>query len=69
MYQNVDILIDRNVKVWTFKVVINRFYILYKINKSNINVSDKLSNNIKSDFEIIIMKGNLNIKAQFKYNE
>lgn len=45
------------------KVAINRFYILYKINKSNINISDKLSNNIKSDFKIIIIKGNLNIKC------
>ncbi|SFD39382.1 RNA polymerase sigma factor [Clostridium uliginosum] len=51
-YQNIDILLDGNIRAWMFKVSINRFYSLYKKSKVNISLSDELYLNIKSNFEI-----------------
>lgn len=61
-YENIDILIDGNIKAWMFKVSINKFYTLYKKSKVSICSSDELLNNIKSDFEIDTVVSNLNIK-------
>lgn len=50
--ENIDILIDGNIKAWMFKVSINRFYTLYKKSKVNISLTDELSATIESDFKI-----------------
>lgn len=34
-YENIDILIDGNIKAWMLKVSINKFYTLYKKSKVN----------------------------------
>lgn len=51
-YENIDILIDGNIKAWMFKVSINRFYTLYKKSKVNISLTDELSAAIEGDFKI-----------------
>lgn len=51
-YENMDILIDGNIKAWMFKVSINRFYTLYKKSKVNISLTDELSAAIEGDFKI-----------------
>ncbi|WP_173709846.1 sigma-70 family RNA polymerase sigma factor [Clostridium beijerinckii] len=52
-YENIDILIDGNIKAWMFKVSINKFYSLYKKSKVNISLTDELLITIESDFEIM----------------
>lgn len=52
-YENIDILIDGNIKAWMFKVSINKFYTLYKRSKINISLTDELSAAIEGDFKII----------------
>ncbi len=52
-YENIDILIDGNIKAWMFKVSINRFYTLYKKSKVNLSLTDELSATIESDFKIM----------------
>ncbi|WP_279283106.1 sigma-70 family RNA polymerase sigma factor [Clostridium sp. C2-6-12] len=51
-YENIDILIDGNIKAWMFKVSINKFYTLYKKSKVNISLTDELSVAIEGDFNI-----------------
>lgn len=51
-YENIDILIDGNIKAWMFKVSINKFYTLYKKSKVNISLTDELSATIEGDFNI-----------------
>ena len=51
-YENIDILVDGNIKAWMFKVSINRFYTLYKKSKVNIGLTDELSATIESGFKI-----------------
>ncbi|WP_335339419.1 sigma-70 family RNA polymerase sigma factor [Clostridium beijerinckii] len=51
-YENIDILIDGNLKAWMFKVSINRFYTLYKKGRVNISLTGELLSNIESDFSI-----------------
>lgn len=51
-YENIDILIDGNIKAWMFKVSINKFYTLYKKSKVNISLTDELSAAIEGDFKI-----------------
>lgn len=51
-YENMDILIDGNIKAWMFKVSINKFYTLYKKSKVNISLTDELSAAIEGDFNI-----------------
>lgn len=52
-YENIDILIDGNIKAWMFKVSINRFYTLYKKSRVNISLTDELASTIQSDFKIM----------------
>ena len=40
VYENIDILLDGNIKAWMFKVSINRFYSLYKRSNIHQQVSD-----------------------------
>ena len=65
VYENIDILLDGNIKAWMFKVSVNKFYSLYK--KSNIKqiLSDDLLLNIKSDFDIRTIDNNMDIKRIF----
>jgi RNA polymerase sigma-70 factor (ECF subfamily) len=51
-YENIDVLIDGNIKAWMFKVSINKFYTLYKKSKINISLTDELSAAIEGDFNI-----------------
>lgn len=51
-YENMDILIDGNIKAWMFKVSINKFYTLYKKSKVNISLTDEISAAIEGDFKI-----------------
>lgn len=51
-YENIDILIDGNIKAWMFKVSINKFYTLYKKSKIKISLTDELSAAIEGDFKI-----------------
>jgi RNA polymerase sigma-70 factor (ECF subfamily) len=51
-YENIDILIDGNIKAWMFKVSINKFYTLYKKSKVNISLTDELSAAMEGDFKI-----------------
>ena len=51
-YENIDILVDGNIKAWMFKVSIDRFYTLYKKSKVNIGLTDELSATIESGFKI-----------------
>lgn len=52
-YENIDVLIDGNIKAWMFKVSVNRFYTLYKKSKININLTDELAATLESDFKIM----------------
>lgn len=52
-YENIDVLIDGNIKAWMFKVSVNRFYTLYKRSKININLTDELAATLESDFKIM----------------
>ncbi len=52
-YENIDILIDGNIKAWMFKVSINKFYSLYKKSKVNISLTDELLITIESHFKIM----------------
>ncbi|UYZ33959.1 sigma-70 family RNA polymerase sigma factor [Clostridium beijerinckii] len=60
-YENIDILIDGNIKAWMFKVSINKFYSLYKKSKVNISLTDELLITIESDFEIMHIDSALDI--------
>nr|WP_322018564.1 sigma-70 family RNA polymerase sigma factor [Clostridium butyricum] len=51
-YENIDVLIDGNLKAWMFKVSLNKFYTLYKKSKTSISLTDKLCSNLKTDFQI-----------------
>ena len=51
-YENIDILVDGNIKAWMFKVSINKFYTLYKKSKVNISLTEELSATIEGDFKI-----------------
>ncbi|WP_186005523.1 sigma-70 family RNA polymerase sigma factor [Clostridium sp. DL-VIII] len=51
-YENIDILIDGNIKAWMFKVSINKFYTLYKRSKINVSLTNELYATIESDFKI-----------------
>ncbi|MGL5084850.1 MAG: RNA polymerase sigma factor, partial [Clostridium sp.] len=63
VYENIDILIDGNIKAWMFKVSINRFYTLYKKSKASVSLNEDMLNNIKSEFEIRNIDNNLDIKT------
>lgn len=65
VYENIDILIDGNIKAWMFKVSVNKFYSLYR--KSNVNqrFTDDLLFNIKSDFDISAIDNNMDIQRVF----
>lgn len=63
VYENIDVLIDGNIKAWMFKVSINRFYTLYKKSKVNVSLNEDTLNNIKSEFEISTIDNNLDIKT------
>ncbi|NRT91724.1 RNA polymerase sigma factor [Clostridium beijerinckii] len=60
-YENIDILIDGNIKAWMFKVSINKFYSLYKKSKVNISLTDELLITIESDFKIMHIDSALDI--------
>lgn len=60
-YENIDILIDGNIKAWMFKVSINRFYTLYKKSKVNISLTDELAAAIESDFRIMHIDNSLEV--------
>lgn len=60
-YENIDILIDGNLKAWMFKVSINKFYTLYKKSKVNISLTDELLATIESDFKIVHIDNTLEI--------
>lgn len=60
-YENIDILIDGNIKAWMFKVSINRFYTLYKKSKVNISLTDELAATIESDFKIMYLDNALDV--------
>ncbi len=60
-YENIDILIDGNLKAWMFKVSINKFYTLYKKSRTNIFLTDELSYTLKSDFEISDIDNSIDI--------
>ena len=60
-YENIDILINGNLKAWMFKVSLNKFYTIYKKSKSNIFLSDELLSNIKGDFEISNIDNSIDI--------
>ena len=60
-YENIDILVDGNIKAWMFKVSVNRFYTLYKKSKVNISLTDELSATIESDFKIMHTDNSLDI--------
>ena len=51
-YENIDVLIDGNLKAWMFKVSLNKFYTLYKKSKTSISLTDELCSNLKTDFQI-----------------
>lgn len=63
MYENIDILIDGNIKAWMFKVALNRFYTLYKRAKVIVNATDDILNNIKADFEVSTIHNTLDIRS------
>lgn len=65
VYENIDILIDGNIKAWMFKVSINKFYSLYKKNKVNLYLTDDFLYNIKSDFQISNIDTSLDIRSIF----
>lgn len=60
-YENIDILIDGNIKAWMFKVSINKFYTLYKRSKVNISLTDELSSVIEGDFKIVHVDNALDV--------
>ena len=60
-YENIDMLIDGNLKAWMFKVSLNKFYSLYKKSKSNILLTDQLLFSIRSDFEISSIDNSIDI--------
>ncbi|MBN7575888.1 RNA polymerase subunit sigma-70 [Clostridium sp. 2-1] len=60
-YENIDILIDGNIKAWMFKVSINKFYSLYKKSKVNISLTDELLITIESHFKIMHIDSALDI--------
>ncbi|MGN0144241.1 MAG: RNA polymerase sigma factor [Clostridium sp.] len=60
-YENIDILIDGNLKAWMFKVSLNKFYTLYKKSKTKISLTDELSNSLKTDFQITDIDNSLDI--------
>lgn len=61
VYENIDILIDGNIKAWMFKVSINRFYTMYKKSKVNISLTDELAAAIESDFKIMRIENALEV--------
>ncbi len=61
VYENIDILIDGNIKAWMFKVSINRFYTMYKKSKVNISLTDELAAAIESDFKIMHIENALEV--------
>ncbi|MCF0149433.1 MAG: sigma-70 family RNA polymerase sigma factor [Clostridium sp.] len=65
VYENIDILLDGNIKAWMFKVSVNKFYSLYKRSKFNKEVSENLIENIKSDFDMSTVENNIDIKRVF----
>lgn len=70
VYENIDILLDGNIKAWMFKVSVNKFYSLYKKGKLNKEITDDLIENIKSDFDMSTIENNIDIKRVFaKINE
>lgn len=70
VYENIDILLDGNIKAWMFKVAVNKFYSLYKKSKVNRGITDDLIVNIKSDFDISTIDNNIDIQSVFtKMNE
>ncbi|MBN1046939.1 sigma-70 family RNA polymerase sigma factor [Clostridium botulinum] len=60
-YENIDILIDGNLKAWMFKVSINKFYTLYKKSRTNLFLTDELSYTLKSDFKISDIDNSIDI--------
>ncbi|WP_051560483.1 RNA polymerase sigma factor [Clostridium beijerinckii] len=60
-YENIDILIDGNIKAWMFKVSINKFYTLYKKSKVNISLTDELLSNIESEFSVTNIDSSLDV--------
>lgn len=60
-YENIDLLIDGNLKAWMFKVSLNRFYTLYKKSKTKISLTDELSCTLKNDFEISDIDSSIDI--------
>lgn len=70
VYENIDILLDGNIKAWMFKVSVNKFYSLYKKGKFNQDVTSDFIENVKSDFEISTIENNIDIQRVFtKMNE
>lgn len=65
VYENIDILLDGNIKAWMFKVSVNKFYSLYKKGKLNQEATSDLIENIKSDFDISTIENNIDIKRVF----
>lgn len=61
VYENIDIIIDGNIKAWMFKVSINRFYTMYKKSKVNISLTDELAAAIESDFKIMRIENALEV--------
>lgn len=62
LYENIDILIDGNIRAWMFKVAVNKFYTLYKKSKIRANVTEDMLNNIKDNFEVSIIDNNIDIR-------
>lgn len=62
MYENIDLLIDGNIKAWMFRVAVNKFYTLYKKSKFRANVTEDMLSNIKDDFEVGIIDNKIDIR-------
>lgn len=60
-YENIDLLIDGNIKAWMFKVSLNKFYTLYKKSKTKISLTYELSCTLKNDFEISDINNSIDI--------
>lgn len=60
-YENIDLLIDSNIKAWMFKVSLNKFYTLYKKSKTTVSLTDELSYTLKNDFQINNINNSIDI--------
>lgn len=69
-YENIDVLIDCNLKAWMFKVSLNKFYTLYKKSKTKVSLTNELCSTLKNDFEISHVDNSIDINSVLsKMNE